>query len=125
MQSLSFVAAVLLGFACHQEDCLSLAQAYADEVHGYSLWCDPASPNPCGAQLPTIIYEQSIDGGLTLEALSSNCTHAVNPERVARAQRILNDYLARKCRYVPTPLCRPTTNRCSVEHLDAGWTCWD
>src|SRR5437660_12741826 len=61
--------------------CLALGQQYADEVHGYALWCDPTASNPCGAKLPTIVYVQFEDGGLEFDGLSSSCFHAVNPAR--------------------------------------------
>jgi hypothetical protein len=68
-----------------------LAQQYADEIHDDAIHCDPLAADPCGGQLPTIVYEQMLDGGLNLEGLSSNCTHAVNPNRTSKATNILNE----------------------------------
>jgi len=119
------LVAFLLAEGCSGSDCLTLAQEYADEVHNYALGCDPAAANPCGDQLPTIVYEESPDGGLQLEALAANCTHAMNPARTARAKQILNKYLSSDCKTFTVPICMPISNRCSVQQPDGGWTCFD
>jgi hypothetical protein len=110
--------------ATMSEACRSLGVRYADEVHDYALGCDPAVQNPCGGQLPTIVYEQLDDGGLEFDGISSSCSHAVNPTRTDAAAAILNDYAANGCPYRPTPICTATANQCSVSHPDGGMTCF-
>src|SRR3954466_3670520 len=100
----------LMFFVGCGDDCQHLLQRYADEIHSYALRCDPVASNPCGAQLPTIVYEQSLDGGVKLEALSLNCTHAVNPTRTATATGILDEYLPRRCPTMITPVCQGAAN---------------
>jgi hypothetical protein len=59
------------------DECLALAQQYANEIHDVAIHCDPSAGNPCGVKL---------------EGLASNCTHAVKSklhrEWTANFQRI-------------------------------------
>jgi hypothetical protein len=115
----------LAAIGCGKKSCNELGQEYADEIHDHALGCDPGAANPCGAQLPTIVYEQALDGGLTFDGLASNCTHAVNPERTAKARELLQQYLSGGCRSAPIPRCLAPSDLCTVQQPDGGWTCFD
>ena len=106
------------------DDCRTLAQKYADEIHDNAIHCDPSAADPCGGQLPVIVYEQLPDGGLNLEGLSSSCTHAVNPARTAKAAGILDQYRSDGCLTMATPACQAHTNACTIQLPDGSWICF-
>src|SRR2546428_7114000 len=94
----SLIAMASIGACGHDQDCARLGLAYADEIHGVALACDPTSADPCGAQLPTIVYEQQSDGGVRFGGPSSNFGHAVDPNRVTKAPEVLQRYLSAGCK---------------------------
>jgi hypothetical protein len=122
--TLASVASLGLGSCARSEEsCASLRQQYADEIHDVAIRCDPAAANPCGGQLPVVVYEEDPDGGLTLETLASNCTHAVNPERMAGARQILDHYLSQQCPTMATPICQGHANECTDRLPDGSLMC--
>jgi hypothetical protein len=109
-------------------DCLDLARQYAAAMPA-ALVCDPSLPTPCGAQRPTIVYQQ--DGQvLTLEGLSY-CTHAVAAGRSGELDAVLRRFRLQNCAFLFTPYWPPNQRidppRCvpgeACTQTDAGWSC--
>jgi hypothetical protein len=125
---LMLVVALLTAACGTKNDCLELAWQYAAAMPA-ALVCDPTVDVPCGAQRPTIVYQQ--DGQtLKLEGLSY-CTHAVATGRTAEVDAILQTFRSEQCEFLYTPywppnqtvdppVCLPGE---TCTGTDAGWTC--
>ncbi|HZR10021.1 MAG TPA: hypothetical protein VFA79_15670 [Myxococcales bacterium] len=121
---LLIAAAAFLGSCGHLDDpCTLIAQQYANEIHEVAIHCDPSAADPCSGQLPVIVYEQSLDGGLKLEGLAGNCTHAVSPNHTANGQHLFEAYVAHGCSTMMVPFCPGQANECSDQLPDGAWIC--
>jgi hypothetical protein len=99
-------------FACGaSQSCPDILREY-DQERSNALICDANSTNACSDQAPVVIKGAGPDGGLALEAIASNCNHAVNPARSARLHDLLTRFRASGCAEQPIPICQQILNDC-------------
>ena len=84
-----------------------------DQEKNNALICDPASSDPCSDQSPVVIKGVDANGNVSIEALASNCNHAVNPARSASLHEIFRRFQASGCAAQPVPVCQAVVNQCT------------
>lgn len=109
------------GKSAATESCGALLEDI-DAEKADALACDPNVAGQCSGQAPVVVSAQADDGGIALEALASNCNHAVNATRSATLQELLGRYQAQGCKTELIPICQPIVNQCRAG-ADGGFSC--
>ena len=123
-QSARFSLAMLalcLGGCGRADRCTTIATEYAAALPPARA-CDPQALEPCGAQRPVPVYEQSEAGPLILEGLCHARGNNVNAARTAPLDRILDRYAAASCPIFNCPGSLPYDARCR-EDGDGSFSC--
>lgn len=115
------VSAALVAPGCGSpaNNCEALLNSYAVEFAAAQV-CDPSLAGQCEVQRPVVV---SLADGQTVtrEGLASNCTHAVNGDRTARLDAVLQEYISNGCKSSPVPVCQ-SGEGCQPS-VNGGYSC--